>query len=126
MVKVEVKYRYCKQIENVIKAGYPISGKQHGTSVIMNKYFQLEYSNNACKPGVKEQIVEMAINGRGVRSTKRAFKINIHPLIQTLNLGLKNLFKVFLLTTQKASIITCKPVFKYHSHFFHNLRHLSS
>ena len=84
MAKVEVKCRYCKQTENVIKAGYSISGKQRYQCNNCNRYFQLEYSNNACKPGVKEQIVEMAINGSGVRDTKRVLKIGINTVIRTL------------------------------------------
>ena len=84
MAKVEVKCRYCKQTENVIKAGYSISGKQRYQCNNCNKYFQLEYSNNAYKPGVKEQIVEMAINGSGVRDTKRVLKVGINTVIRTL------------------------------------------
>ena len=35
----------------------------------VNVFFQLTYSYEARKPGVKEQIVEMAHNGAGLRDT---------------------------------------------------------
>ena len=49
-----------------------------------DKYFQLDYINNASKPGIKEQIVEMAINGSGVRDTVRVLKVGINTVIRTL------------------------------------------
>jgi len=70
MAKIDVKYRYCnKTEEEVVKAGYFISKQQRYQCNQCNRYFQLGYINNASKPGVKEQIVEMAINGSGVRDT---------------------------------------------------------
>ncbi|HFI8955679.1 TPA: IS1-like element transposase, partial [Escherichia coli] len=36
------------------------------------------------KPGVKEQITEMAFNGAGVRDTARTLKIGINTVIRTL------------------------------------------
>ena len=47
-------------------------------------HFQLDYINNASKPGVKEQIVEMAINGSGVRDTVRVLKVGINTVIRIL------------------------------------------
>jgi transposase-like protein len=40
--------------------------------------------NKACEPGVKEQIVEMSINGSGIRDTARVLKINKNTVISTL------------------------------------------
>ncbi|MGC8401268.1 IS1 family transposase [Enterobacter mori] len=48
------------------------------------RVFQLTYSYAARKPGVKEQIVEMAHNGAGVRDTARTLKIGINTVIRTL------------------------------------------
>ena len=84
MAKIDVKCRYCKGIEEVIKAGYSISKQQRYYCGSCNKYFQLEYINNASKPGVKEQIVEMAVNGSGVRDTVRVLKVGINTVIRTL------------------------------------------
>jgi len=38
--------------------------------------FMLKYDNKACEPGVKEKVIEMAINGSGIRDTSRVFKIS--------------------------------------------------
>ena len=40
------------------------------------KTFQMEYKNNACRPGVHEEIVEMAMNGTGTRDTGRVLGIS--------------------------------------------------
>ena len=84
MAKIEVKCRYCRGTEQVIKAGYSISKQQRYHCRECNKYFQLDYVNNASKPGVKEQIIEMAINGSGVRDTVRVLKVGINTVIRTL------------------------------------------
>ncbi|WP_163014082.1 IS1-like element transposase [Streptomyces sp. S1] len=44
----------------------------------------MEYINNASKPGVKERIVEMSINGSGVRDTVRVLKVGINTVIRVL------------------------------------------
>ena len=44
---------------------------------------QLTYRYEARKPGVKEQITEMAFNGAGVRDTARTLKIGINTVIRT-------------------------------------------
>jgi transposase-like protein len=43
----------------------------------------LDYVYNACKLDVKEQIVDMSINGSGIRDTARVLKINKRTLITT-------------------------------------------
>jgi len=74
MAKIEVKCSYCRGTEQVIKAGHSISKQQRYYCGSCDKYFQLDYVNNASKPGVKEQIVEMTMNGSGVRDTVRGVK----------------------------------------------------
>ena len=78
MVKIDVKYRYCNKTEEVVKAGYSISKQQRYQCNLCNRYFQLEYINNTSKLGVKEQIVQMAINGSGIRDTVRVLKVGIN------------------------------------------------
>ena len=46
--------------------------------------FMLEYLYKACEPGIKEQIVEMAINSSGIRDTARVLKIDKNTVISTL------------------------------------------
>lgn len=84
MAKIDVKCRYCRGSQQVIKAGQSISKQQRYYCGSCNKYFQLDYINNASKPGVKDQIVEMAINGSGVRDTVRVLKVGINTVIRTL------------------------------------------
>ncbi|HHL1541750.1 IS1 family transposase [Klebsiella pneumoniae] len=62
------------------------------------RVFQLTYSYETKKPGVKEQIVEMAHNGAGVRDTARTRKIGINTVIRTL----KNLSPLRITSTPVA------------------------
>ncbi len=41
-----------------------------------HKTFQLEYKNNASRPGMKEKMVEMVMNGSGTRDTGRVLKVS--------------------------------------------------
>ena len=49
-----------------------------------HRVFQLTYRYEARKPGVKDQITEMAFNGAGVRDNARTLKIGINTVIRTL------------------------------------------
>lgn len=58
---------------------------RHGHSTVSSaRVFQLNYTCEARKPSVKEQIVEMAHNGTGVRDTSRTLKVGINTVIRTL------------------------------------------
>ncbi|MCW7552294.1 IS1-like element transposase [Endozoicomonas gorgoniicola] len=48
------------------------------------KSFMLEYRYKAYEPGVKEKVVDMAINGGGIRDTSRVLGINKKTVINTL------------------------------------------
>lgn len=48
------------------------------------KTFMLDYNYKACEYGVTERMVEMAINGSGIRNTARVLKINKNTVINTL------------------------------------------
>jgi len=43
--------------------------------------FQLQYTNRAYVPGVKQQIVEMTINGSGIRDIARVLKVSPNTVI---------------------------------------------
>ncbi|MCK5831360.1 MAG: hypothetical protein KAH20_13780 [Methylococcales bacterium] len=47
----------------------------------------LDYCYKACESGITEKIVEMAINGSGIRDTARVLKINKNTAINTLKKG---------------------------------------
>ncbi|AHA66376.1 Transposase [Shigella dysenteriae 1617] len=49
-----------------------------------HRVFQLTYTYEARKPGIKELITEMAFNGAGVRDTARTLKIGINTVIRTM------------------------------------------
>lgn len=46
--------------------------------------FMLNYLYKAYEPGIKEQIVDMAINSSGIRDTARVLKVNKNTVISTL------------------------------------------
>jgi transposase-like protein len=46
------------------------------------KTFMLDYRYKACEPGIKEKIVDMSINGSGIRDTARVLKINKNTVIE--------------------------------------------
>ena len=46
--------------------------------------FMLKYRYTAYEPGIKKQVVEMALNGSGVRDTARVLKISKDTVINTL------------------------------------------
>jgi transposase-like protein len=48
------------------------------------KSFMLEYRYRAYEPGIKTQVVDMAINGSGIRDTARVLGINKNTVISTL------------------------------------------
>jgi transposase-like protein len=48
------------------------------------KTFMLEYQYTAYEPGIKEQVVEMAINSSGIRDTARVLGISKGTVISTL------------------------------------------
>ena len=78
MTKIEVRCPYCGK-EDVSKYGKSKTGKQKFRCRNQNcdrTIFQLEYDKNAFKPGIKEKIVEMAMNGAGTRDTGRVLKIS--------------------------------------------------
>ena len=44
----------------------------------------LKYRYRAYEQGIKEQVMEMAINGSGIRDTAQVLKINKNTVISTL------------------------------------------
>ena len=55
--------------------------------------FMRGYRYKAYEPGIKEQVVDMAINGSGIRDTARVLKINKNTVIGTLKKSLATLPK---------------------------------
>lgn len=78
MATIKVKCPYCGS-EEVVFYGRNSTGKQRmlcKNQECTHKTFQLEYTNNASKPGTKEKIIEMVMNGAGTRDTGRVLGIS--------------------------------------------------
>jgi IS1 family transposase len=58
----------------------------------------LNYCYKAYEPGIKEQVVDMAINSSGIRDTARVLKINKNTVISTLK-------------RKEASLVQVNPLF---------------
>lgn len=48
------------------------------------KFFLMDYTYNARKPEIKAKILEMALNGSGVRDTSRVLKVSQTTVISTI------------------------------------------
>jgi transposase-like protein len=55
-----------------------------------NKYFRLTYRYNACKQGIKQQIIELTLNSSGVRDIGRALSISKDTVCAVLKKNAKN------------------------------------
>jgi transposase-like protein len=78
MVYIKVVCPHCGS-DDVVLHGRNTTGKQRllcRNAECSYKTFQLEYKYNAYKPGVKQQIVDMAMNGSGTRDTGRVLGIS--------------------------------------------------
>lgn len=84
MAKVDVKCPFCEQTESVKKHGQGKIGHQRYRCQLCRHTFQLDYTCRACQPGMKEQIVELAMNNTGIRDTARALHISINAVVRTL------------------------------------------
>lgn len=60
--------------------------------------FMLDYRYNACAPGIKEKVVEMAINSSGIRDTARVLKIDKNTVIS-------------ILKSKEDSLVQVNPIF---------------
>ena len=75
MAYVEVKCINCGS-EKVIKFGKRPNGHQRYRCKSCQKTFQLDYTYKACEPGMKDKIVDMAMNAAGTRDRARTLKIS--------------------------------------------------
>jgi hypothetical protein len=60
--------------------------------------FMLNYRYNACAPGIKEKVVDMAINSSGIRDTARVLKIDKNTVIS-------------ILKSKEDSLVQVNPIF---------------
>ena len=86
MAVIEIECPYCGSKE-ISKYGKNSTGRQRylcRNKSCIHKTFQLDYKNNACRPGTKEKIVEMAMNGAGTRDTGRVLGISADTVTSVL------------------------------------------
>ncbi len=72
------------QLARVYHHGQNPKGRDRFRCRDCHRVFQLTYTYQTRKPGMKELITEMAFNGAGVRDTARTLKIGINTVIRTL------------------------------------------
>lgn len=112
---------YCPvcNCDEVVKRGKTEDGKQRyecQRSECPNKTFILNYSYKACVPGTKKMIIDMAMNGIGIRDTSRVLGISRNTVISETKKQESKLDSVnrsVLATISKASVDMVKAV---HSH----------
>src|SRR5215813_4392688 len=78
MVYVSVQCLYCQSTE-VIKAGKQANGAQRyrcQNDRCARRIFLLQYQDRGRVPEVRRQVVDMAINGSGIRDTARVLRIS--------------------------------------------------
>jgi len=73
--------------EHIVKSGKTKLGIQRyfcQNQDCSKKTFLRTYQYKAYEAGIKEQIIDMAINGSGIRDTARVLKVNKNTVISTL------------------------------------------
>lgn len=86
MVLIPVRCPHCGS-DQIVKRGKTENAKQRYLCQQQNcpvKTFILDYDYNGCLLEVKQQIIEMALNGSGIRDTGRVLKISPTTVINEL------------------------------------------
>jgi len=86
MVSVPVQCPHCHSTE-VIKAGKQANGAQRyqcQNGQCARRIFLLQYQDRGRVPEVRRQVVDMAINGSGIRDTARVLRISPTTVIAVL------------------------------------------
>ena len=93
MVTLVVSCRYCGNQDAVRRKGLSTNGNQRYKCEDCKRSFQLLYTHKAHEPGIKEKVVDMALNGSGIRDTARVLKINMNTVMSTLTKKLPKSFR---------------------------------
>jgi len=86
MVLVPVACPYCHS-DHVIKGGKTATGEQRYRCQQIDcshRSFVLDPVDKGRLPQLKEQVLDMALNGSGIRDTARVLKISPTPVIHEL------------------------------------------
>lgn len=82
MVSQPILCRYCES-SDIVRYGMQ-SGSARFKCKQCGRIFKTEYTNRASEPHVKDQIVEMAMNGSGIRDTARVLGVAKNTVMATL------------------------------------------
>ena len=86
MAVVEVQYPECGSPE-VVRYGRQANGEQRyrrNNVACARRIFLVQYYHTGRLPEVKRQMVEMALNGSGIRDTARVLGVSPTTVISTL------------------------------------------
>src|SRR5262245_66592351 len=86
MVSIPVQCPHCQSTE-VIKAGKQANGTQRyqcQNEQCTRRIFLLQYQDRGRAPEVRRQVIDMAINGSGIRDTARVLRISPTTVIAVL------------------------------------------
>jgi transposase-like protein len=86
MIRIAVPCPYC-QSEQVVKGGKADTGKQRYRCQNPNcshQSFLLDPAYRGRLPEIKQQVIEVSLNGSGVRDTARVLKISAARVIHEL------------------------------------------
>ena len=86
MVLIAVECPHCHS-DDVGKGGKTSTGKQRylcRNAACSSRTFILDYDYRGRQPAVKEQIIEMALNGSGIRDTSRVLGVSTDTVLSEL------------------------------------------
>jgi len=84
MVTITVLCRYCGNQDAVRCKGLNTNGHQRYRCETSQRSFQLDYFHRAHQPGIKQQVIDMALNCSGIRDTAKVLKINMNTVMSKL------------------------------------------
>lgn len=85
---IEITCRYCGA-DDIAKNGRSENGAQRYCCGGCGRSFQHEYTYNAWKPGVKEQIEKQTLNSSGIRDIGRNLGISPNTVVSELKKKLR-------------------------------------
>ena len=86
MVLIPVCCPHCDS-DHVVKDGKTAAGKQRylcRNEACSHRSFIRDYSYRACLPAVKQQMIDMAVNGSGIRDTGRVLGVGKDTVLRAL------------------------------------------
>ena len=86
MVRVRVRCPYCQR-DHVVKRGKTDTGKQRyrcQNPDCSHQSFLLDLAYKGRLPTIKQQVIELSLNGSGIRDTARVLQISPTTVIREL------------------------------------------